>query len=74
MAYTCTSCGAVADTPGHLCSPCDDRSPCGSCGTREAGGRHVCRDKPVAMRFYCTSCGREAAENRLLCNPAPIDE
>jgi len=74
MAYTCTTCGAIAETPGHLCSPCDDRSPCHYCGAQEAGARHICRDKLVAMQFYCTSCGRVAEKNSLLCNPLPIDE
>lgn len=74
MAYTCTTCGAVAETPGHLCSPCDESSPCNSCGAQEADSRHSCRDKPVAMQFYCTSCGRVAEESSFLCNPSPIGE
>jgi len=74
MAYTCTTCGAAAETPGHLCSPCDTTSSCGFCGTSEAGARHVCRDKLVAMQFFCSTCGRVAEEENFLCNPSPITE
>lgn len=74
MAYTCTTCGAVADTPGHLCSPCDDTSTCNFCGTPKVDARHVCRDKLAAMRFTCTACGRVAEEKNHLCNPVPILE
>jgi len=74
MPYTCTTCGAVAETPGHLCSPCDDALPCYSCGPSEASARHVCREQRVAVQFFCTTCGRVAEEKSFLCAPSPITE
>lgn len=72
MAHTCTTCGAVADSPGHLCAPCDDASSCSFCGTPEVDTRHVCRDKLLAMKFVCGGCGRVAMEENHLCKPTPI--
>lgn len=72
MAYTCTTCGAIAESPGHLCSPCDNSQPCNLCGKPEDGARHLCRDQVPSMQFTCSSCGRVAEREGLLCNPVPI--
>lgn len=72
MAYTCKSCGAVADYPGHLCNPCDDTAKCSFCGKPDVEAKHVCKDKLTAMKFVCGGCGRVAVESKHLCNPTPI--
>ena len=72
MAYTCKNCGAVAEAPGHLCSPCDDKEKCSFCGEPQADARHICKDKLSAMKFSCEGCGRVAMEANHLCKPSPI--
>lgn len=71
MAYTCITCGVTAETPGHLCSPCD-QTFCGFCGTQKADGRHVCWDNLETLHFFCTTCGRVASKQDSLCSPSPI--
>ena len=71
MAYTCKSCGAVANEPGHLCDPCGDEQNCSFCGTPKVDHTHICKDKLAAMKFVC-GCGRVAMEEGHLCNPSPI--
>lgn len=72
MSYTCNTCGAVADAPGHLCNPCDDKETCSFCGTPEVDARHICQDKLSAMKFTCGGCGRVAMAADHLCTPQPI--
>lgn len=73
MAHTCTTCGAVADSPGHLCNPCDTSSgSCNYCGTPEVDTKHVCKDKLAAMQFVCGGCGRVAVEAGNVCKPLHI--
>ncbi len=72
MAHTCTTCGAVADSPGHLCNPCDDETSCSFCGAPEVDSKHVCSDKLSAMQYVCGGCGRVAVEEDNLCEPQPI--
>jgi hypothetical protein len=73
MAYTCTTCGAIADRPGHLCNPCGDKAKCSFCGTSATDPRHVCKDKLAAMRYVCGGCGRTATESVHLCKPSAIE-
>ncbi|WP_028317628.1 hypothetical protein [Desulfobulbus elongatus] len=73
MAFVCTTCGAAAETPGHLCSPCDTAASGTFCDIAGNGTRHACRDKTATVQFYCTTCGQVAEEKRYLCNPEPID-
>ena len=63
MAYTCKSCGAIADSPGHLCNPCGDKEKCSFCGTAEVDPKHICKDKLAEMKYVCDGCGhgREAS-------------
>jgi len=56
MAYTCKSCGAVANAPGHLCNPCGDKAKCSFCGATETDHTHQCKDKLAAMKFVCGGC------------------
>jgi len=72
MAYTCKSCGAVADAPGHLCNPCGDAEKCSFCGTPLVDPKHMCKDKLASMRYVCEGCGRVAMEENHLCKPAAI--
>lgn len=74
MAHTCKTCGAVADSPAHLCSPCDDTSDCTFCGAPKVDIRHVCRDKLSEMQYVCGGCGRVAMEESHLCKPEFIGE
>ena len=72
MAHTCKTCGAVADTPGHLCDPCDDTAACSFCGKPETDAKHMCQDKLAEMQFVCGGCGRVAMEENHLCQPEAI--
>ena len=72
MADTCKSCGAVSDSPGHLCNPCGDKAKCSFCGEPATEPAHMCKDKLAAMKFVCDGCGRVAMEKDHLCKPAPI--
>jgi hypothetical protein len=72
MAHTCKTCGAVANDPGHLCSPCGDTTKCSFCGAPHTDTTHICKDKLAAMKFVCGGCGRVAMEEGHLCKPAPI--
>ena len=72
MAYTCNTCGAVADASVHLCSPCDDKSTCNFCSAPEVDVRHVCKDKLTEMKYVCDGCGRVAMEEGNLCKPQEI--
>ena len=72
MAYTCRTCGAVADEAGHLCSPCGDKAACSFCGTLDVDTTHMCKDKLGAMNYVCGGCGRMAMEPGHLCKPKNI--
>ncbi len=73
MAYSCKTCGAVADAPGSLCKPCDDKlASCSFCGTPKVDSKHVCTDKLAEMRYVCDGCGRVALEEKHVCKPKPI--
>lgn len=72
MAFTCKTCGAIAESPGHLCSPCGDESACSFCGHPKTDARHVCKDKIAAMKYVCDNCGRLATKKEHLCNPSAV--
>ena len=44
--YTCKTCGALADEPGHLCNPCGDETKCDFCGTCVG----VCPENCIELR------------------------
>ena len=71
MSYTCANCGAKAESPGHLCNPCDDQ---GSCSVNTVGNKNdvrICNEKLAVMDFVCSQCGRVAAKEAHLCKPVP---
>lgn len=70
--YTCKTCGANAQAPGHLCNPCGEGGKCSFCGQQEADARHMCAGKLAGMKFVCGECGRVAASPDLLCKPDKI--
>lgn len=72
MTYTCKTCGANAESPGHLCNPCGDEAACTFCGKPETDTKHVCKDKLSAMKYVCDGCGRVAMEEDSLCQPSEI--
>lgn len=74
MAYICTTCGAVAESPGHLCSPRDGTTSCTFCGTKTTEKRHMCRDNLATVQYFCSNCGQVAEERGYLCHPEPIIE
>ena len=72
MSYTCKTCGALADAPGHLCNPCGDKETCPSCGKPDVDTKHMCKDRLERMRYVCGGCGRVAMEEWHLCDPESI--
>lgn len=72
MTYSCKTCGAVSESPGHLCNPCGDESACSFCGAEGIDARHVCKKKHKAMKFVCGNCGRMATSSEHLCNATEI--
>lgn len=71
MEYTCGTCGALANKPGHLCNPCDDENVVSFCGNKYVDTGSVCIEKFSAMKFTCGQCGRGAVEEGHLCKPMP---
>ncbi len=74
MNHVCTTCGKIAESPGHLCSPCDETSVCGICGIPATSARHVCQNETTTARFVCGDCGMVSENRGQLCNPEPADE
>jgi len=72
MSYTCKNCGAIAEAPGHLCSPCEHESTCNYCGEEKTDTAHVCKEKLAAMKFVCENCGRVAPDKDNVCAPCEI--
>lgn len=72
MAYTCKTCGAIAEEPGHLCDPCGEEQGCSFCGAPNVSLKHVCKGKLSAMEYCCENCGRVATEAKYLCKPRSI--
>ena len=74
MSYLCATCGLTADSPGHLCSPCDTALGRAFCGKPDASAGHICQEHPQTMHFVCAACGCVAEERHHLCNPEPHDD
>ena len=58
--YTCKTCGKVAKTRSHLCSP--DKAEkiyvCRYCSASTGDPRHVCAPMVAEMKYACKNCGR----------------
>lgn len=72
MSYTCKNCGVVADDPGHLCNPSQEKVSCEFCGEEDVSAKHICKNKLGAMKFTCETCGGVAPEAAQLCHPKEI--
>ncbi len=73
MAYTCSTCGVVAEDPGHLCNPSLEKMSCSHCGDADVPVHHVCRGMLAEAKYSCGSCGRVADDEGSLCRPLKID-
>ena len=72
MAYTCRTCGAEADKPGHLCNPSEENLDCKFCGETNVPASHVCKDKLASMHYSCDTCGRLSTDAAHLCSHTEI--
>ena len=70
MAYSCTTCGVIADLPASLCSPSEGAA----CGSAEKSSGSVCAEKQVEMKYVCGGCGRRTDAEYNVCKPQPIGE
>jgi hypothetical protein len=70
--YTCETCGALAEEPGHLCKPSGEAMPCSYCGKKESAPKHFCKGKLEDIKFVCEGCGRLATSADLVCKPAKV--
>ena len=70
--YTCQTCGAVAEGPGHLCNPAEETGTCGYCGKEEPHVKHYCKGKMEDLKYVCSQCGRLAPSEDLLCKPSKV--
>ena len=72
MSYTCKTCGAVAEEPGHLCAPSVETTACPYCGKNEPHVKHYCKGKMEDLQYVCEGCGRLATSADLLCKPVKV--
>jgi DNA-directed RNA polymerase subunit RPC12/RpoP len=72
-AYVCSTCGALAEEPGHLCNPQGESMTCGYCGDpHEAHEKHYCKGKLEDIKYVCEGCGRLATSQDFLCDPKEV--
>ena len=70
--YTCATCGALAEEPGHLCNPAGDPMTCAYCGEKGAHTKHYCKGKLEDNKYVCEQVGRLATSADLLCKPTNV--
>ena len=72
--YICATCGAVAASKGHLCTPVisDKAFSCEYCGALASDPRHLCKPKMEKLSYVCEGCGRVAAKKSEVCKPKKI--
>ena len=63
MAYTCKTCGAVAEDPGHLCAPYDRRHDLRLLRENAPHVKHYCKGKMEDLKYVCEQCGRLATSD-----------
>lgn len=71
-AYVCSTCGAVAEEPGHLCNPASETHTCAYCGQEAPPAQHYCKGKMDDLRYVCQGCGRLAPSEHMLCKPKEV--
>jgi hypothetical protein len=69
---TCQTCGALAEEPGHLCSPSQEKTVCPYCGQTASHVKHYCQGKLDSLKYVCEKCGRLAPALETLCQPAAV--
>lgn len=62
----------MADDPGHLCNPTQEKISCSYCNQPDVSINHICKEKMAAMKYSCQSCGRVAPDASGLCKPGEI--
>lgn len=72
MSYKCKTCGATAETPGHLCNPYGSETTCSFCGEENTDTKHMCKGKLAAMKYACEDCGRLTIGKDCVCKPTEI--
>jgi len=70
--YTCQTCGALAEEPGHLCNPAGEAMTCAYCGKKGPFAKHYCKGKLDDINYVCENCGRLATSADLLCKPTKV--
>ena len=72
--YSCSTCGKVAKTRSHLCSPvkAEQVYVCGFCGASTGDPRHVCAPMVAEMKYACKQCGRVTPFRGAVCQPRAI--
>jgi DNA-directed RNA polymerase subunit RPC12/RpoP len=70
--YTCKTCGALAEEPGHLCNANMDPMTCAFCGDKAPHTKHYCKGKLDDIKYVCSKCGRLATSEELLCEPSKV--
>ena len=70
MAYTCKTCGAVAEEPGHLCAPSTEPTACAFCGEKSPHVKHYCKGKMEDIKYVCRSAGGWRLPRICSVNPA----
>ncbi len=70
--YTCETCGALAEEPGHLCNPSQEKVVCPYCGDVAPHQKHYCKGKMEDLKYVCDQCGRLAPSEELLCKPMKV--
>jgi len=70
--YTCQTCGALAEEPGHLCNPTLEKTLCPYCGDTAPHVKHFCKGKLADLNFVCEKCGRLAPAQEMLCQPTAV--
>ncbi|MBI4642808.1 MAG: hypothetical protein HY790_07635 [Deltaproteobacteria bacterium] len=70
--YTCQTCGALAEEPGHLCNPAGEPMTCAYCGEKSSHVKHYCKGKLEDIKYVCEQCGRLSTSADLLCKPTNV--
>jgi predicted RNA-binding Zn-ribbon protein involved in translation (DUF1610 family) len=72
--YVCDTCGKIAKSRSHLCSPAkaEETYVCQFCGISTGDQRHVCAPMVVEMKYACKNCGRVTPFRGAVCQPKEI--